>query len=192
MSGVGDDRPGAEHRPTLTEVPPADSIGRHLCEVACSCGLFRTTALGRDAETARADALHSFAAHADRAGDADALPSRPKLQVVPTPRPAPVPTTTATPTPGRGVPVAAVVAVAASVVAVAVMVAAVALVGGRNEYAGTPTLVGGPDRTGPADLATTDAPAEDARHTTERGDRYDDLRARSRTSSSGATTGSTR
>jgi hypothetical protein len=164
----------------VTEVPPADSIGRHLCEVACSCGLFRTTALGREAGTARAEALHSFEVHrarADQAGQAGHGGTPARLRLVPATATAPEPA--APVATRRGVPLAALVAVAASVLAVGVVVAAVAMLGGGREYAGTPTLVGGPDRTGPADLATTDAPREDATYTTERGTRYDQLRERS-------------
>jgi hypothetical protein len=142
-----------EHTPAYTQVPPADSIGRHLCEVACSCGLFHMTASSAQAAAAYADAEHAFEGHRERASHAAPVP----LRRVPQPE------TAAAATPARPRRRAAYVAAAGAAFVVLGVVLAVLVIGrGDPEYAGAPTLVGGPDRTGPAVLDPGDAePASD-------------------------------
>lgn len=142
-----------EHAPAYTQVPPADSIGRHLCEVACSCGLFHMTASSAQAAAAYADAQHAFEGHRERASHAAPVPPRRSPQPVPA-------AAAASARPRRR---AAYVAMAGVAVVVVGVVLAVLIIGrGDPEYAGAPTLVGGPDRTGPAVLDPGDAePASD-------------------------------
>jgi hypothetical protein len=153
-----------DHTPTYTQVPPADSIGRHLCEVACSCGLFHMTASSAQAAAAYADAEHAFEGHRDRAGKAAPAPVRPPKPLQQTP-------------PVRGRSRAAYVAAAAVAVLVGVVLSVVVLGDDDREYEGAPTLVGGPDRTGPAVLDPGDAdPVSDDDPMT-REDGYAELRA---------------
>ena len=155
-----------DHTPTYTQVPPADSIGRHLCEVACSCGLFRTTSTsGHDGESARAAAESAFASHRDRAGHAAPPVERRGHESEPV----------GATRPRRR---AAYVAAAAVVVVVGAAVAAV-LLGQDDErdYEGAPALVGGPDRTGAAVLDPGDADPFTDDDPLTREDGYAELRA---------------
>ena len=157
-----------EHAPTYTQVPPADSIGRHLCEVACSCGLFHMTASSAQAAAAYADAEHAFEGHRERASHAAPVPLRRPPQPVPAAAAAPA-------RPRRRAAYVATAGVA--IVVVGVVLAVLVLGRGDPEYAGAPTLVGGPDRTGPAVLDPGGAePASDDDPLT-RVDGYAELRA---------------
>ena len=141
-------RAAVEHAPTYTQVPPADSIGRHLCEVACSCGLFHMTASSAQAAAACADAQHAFEGHRERASHA-----------------APVAACARRAGPSRCSGAAAVERAGGRRTSRGRAVAVVAWAScwpcssrpGRPGVRRRPTLVGGPDRTGPAVLDPGDA-----------------------------------